>query len=326
MLFKQSLIGVILVCMNKLNSVSLLKVEQCSKTDTLNEETLQILSRSIIPELEGKHKGEAGKIAVIGGSSEYTGAPYFSAITALKVGADLVYVITTKEAAPVIKSYSPDLIVIPYPLDSNLIEILKRMHVIIIGPGLGRDPDVMDRFYSIIDMCRNLKKPLVIDADGLYAVYKNITVIKDYPSPGIIMTPNFIEAQRIKNAIPSEHIPWYSYWGDFVTVLLKGEMDQYKSGNASFDWTITKGGSGRRAGGQGDILSGALGTFFNWALKSNICDDKNSTMLIQSISTYAAAKFTRECNFKAYEKHGRSMLASDMLQEIHSVFESTFLE
>ncbi|CAG4983178.1 unnamed protein product [Colias eurytheme] len=310
----------------KLISVSLLKVEQCSNIDTFNEETLQIISRSIIPELEGKHKGEAGKIAVIGGSSEYTGAPYFSAITALKVGADLVHVITTKDAAPAIKSYSPDLIVIPSPSDSDLIEILKRMHVIIIGPGLGRDPNVMDRFYSIIDMCRNLKKPLVIDADGLYAVYKNVTVIKDYPSPGIILTPNYIEAQRLKDAIPSEQTPWYSYWGDFVTVLLKGEKDQYKSGITSFDWTITKGGSGRRAGGQGDILSGALGTFFNWALQSNVCENENSVKLSQSISSYAAAKFTRDCNFKAFEKYGRSMLASDMLQEIHSVFESTFLE
>lgn len=43
------------------------------------------ITKSIIPELCGKHKGEAGKIGVIGGSIDYTGAPYFAAITALKV-------------------------------------------------------------------------------------------------------------------------------------------------------------------------------------------------------------------------------------------------
>ncbi|KAI3681610.1 hypothetical protein L6452_36410 [Arctium lappa] len=54
-----------------------------------------------------------GRIAVIGGCREYTGAPYFSAISALKIGADLSHVFCTKDVAPVIKGYSPELIVHP---------------------------------------------------------------------------------------------------------------------------------------------------------------------------------------------------------------------
>uniref|UniRef100_H3ALZ1 ATP-dependent NAD(P)H-hydrate dehydratase n=1 Tax=Latimeria chalumnae TaxID=7897 RepID=H3ALZ1_LATCH len=72
------------------------------------------LVRNIIPPLTSKkHKGQDGKIGIIGGCQEYTGAPYFAAISALKVGADLSHVFCTKDSATVIKSYSPELIVHP---------------------------------------------------------------------------------------------------------------------------------------------------------------------------------------------------------------------
>ena len=53
-------------------------------------ETLRLL----VPELDSSryHKGQAGKIGVVGGCSEYTGAPYFAAMSALRMGADLAHV------------------------------------------------------------------------------------------------------------------------------------------------------------------------------------------------------------------------------------------
>ena len=51
-----------------------------------------------------RRKGQAGKIAVVGGCAEYTGAPYFAAISALRVGADLAHVFCATAAAPVIKA------------------------------------------------------------------------------------------------------------------------------------------------------------------------------------------------------------------------------
>jgi NAD(P)H-hydrate repair Nnr-like enzyme with NAD(P)H-hydrate dehydratase domain len=61
----------------------------------------------IIPISTDNHKGNQGRICVIGGSLEYTGAPYFAGITALKLGADLVHIICSRSAAIPIKSYSP---------------------------------------------------------------------------------------------------------------------------------------------------------------------------------------------------------------------------
>ncbi|XP_077711083.1 ATP-dependent (S)-NAD(P)H-hydrate dehydratase isoform X7 [Canis aureus] len=107
------------------------------------ENTLQLVRNIIPPLTTKKHKGQDGRIGVVGGCQEYTGAPYFAAISALKVGADLSHVFCTREAAPVIKSYSPELIVHPV-LDSpsavhDVEEWLPRLHALVVGPGLGRD-------------------------------------------------------------------------------------------------------------------------------------------------------------------------------------------
>jgi ATP-dependent NAD(P)H-hydrate dehydratase len=63
---------------------------------------------SILPGLTNRSfKGDNGRIAVIGGSYEFTGAPFYSAISALKVGADLGHIFCSKSSSISIKSYSP---------------------------------------------------------------------------------------------------------------------------------------------------------------------------------------------------------------------------
>ena len=54
-----------------------------------------------------KTKGQHGRIAVIGGSFEFTGAPYYTALSALKIGADMAHIFCSKSAANPIKTYSP---------------------------------------------------------------------------------------------------------------------------------------------------------------------------------------------------------------------------
>ncbi len=105
-------------------------------------------------------------MAVIGGSLEYTGAPYFAAMSALRAGADLAFVVCESAAAAPIKSYSPDLIVLPllrsrcairratlrsesvpswteadaHHIAESIDARLARIDALIVGPGLGRDP------------------------------------------------------------------------------------------------------------------------------------------------------------------------------------------
>lgn len=78
------------------------------------------LSKSIIqPLLPQYYKGQSGKIAVIGGCEDYTGAPFFACHSAALIGSDLSHVVCEKLAAPIIKGYSPDLMIHPYLYEIN---------------------------------------------------------------------------------------------------------------------------------------------------------------------------------------------------------------
>lgn len=87
------------------------------------------------------HKGQNGKVGVIGGSVEYTGAPYYVGAASLKSGADIVHVFCPEEASIPIKSYSPELIVHPclHQPDQASKWILNACSSLVVGPGLGRD-------------------------------------------------------------------------------------------------------------------------------------------------------------------------------------------
>lgn len=121
-------------CKKLLNSLVKQTKFQCNpfsstmaNVNTISKELLILEMKKSIPVLSNSlRKGESGRIGIIGGSLEYTGAPYFAAIAALRVGCDLVHVFCMKEAAPVIKSYSPELIVHPLLDSPNALEAISE--------------------------------------------------------------------------------------------------------------------------------------------------------------------------------------------------------
>ncbi|XP_045802690.1 ATP-dependent (S)-NAD(P)H-hydrate dehydratase-like [Trifolium pratense] len=161
-----------------------------------------------------------GKIAVIGGCREYTGAPYFAAISALKIGADLSHVFCTKDAAPVIKSYSPELIVqvleesysvreedkkiIASKVLAEVDKWLERFDCLVIGPGLGRDPFLLDCVTEIIRHARKSNIPIVIDGDGIFLVTNHLELVSGYALA--VLTPNINEYKRLVQKVPSSEV------------------------------------------------------------------------------------------------------------------------
>ena len=127
----------------------------------------------VVPPLSfSSHKGQSGKIGVIGGSVEYTGAPFYAAFSALKAGADLAFVYCTLEAAGPIKSYSPELIVYPILATEeahiqesidNIGSHLVRLTALVIGPGLGRASATMKVVSGVIRKASELDIPLILD-------------------------------------------------------------------------------------------------------------------------------------------------------------------
>uniref|UniRef100_A0A8C5LAH0 ATP-dependent (S)-NAD(P)H-hydrate dehydratase n=1 Tax=Jaculus jaculus TaxID=51337 RepID=A0A8C5LAH0_JACJA len=290
------------------------------------------LVRNIVPAPSAKkHKGQDGRIGVVGGCQEYTGAPYFAAISALKVGADLVHVFCAREAAPVIKSYSPELIVHPI-LDSRdaaqeVEKWLPRLHSLVVGPGLGRDDLLLNSVGGILEVSKARGLPVVIDADGLWLVAQQPTLIQGYQKA--VLTPNHIEFSRLWEAVikgpmdtkdDSGCVLRLSQALGNVTVVRKGEQDLMSDGQQVL--VCNQKGSSRRCGGQGDLLSGSLGVMAHWALLAG--PERTDSISPLLVAAWGACTLTRECNQQAFQKHGRSTTTSDMITEVGAAFSKLF--
>ncbi|XP_061482609.1 ATP-dependent (S)-NAD(P)H-hydrate dehydratase isoform X1 [Rhineura floridana] len=295
-------------------------------------ENIYQLVRNVIPPLTAKkHKGQDGRIGIVGGCQEYTGAPYFAAISALKVGADLSHVFCTKDAATVIKSYSPELIVHPV-LDSpdavhEVEKWLPRLHSVVIGPGLGRDDVLLENAKGIIEKSKVKGIPIVIDADGLWLVAQQPSLIQGYPRA--ILTPNAMEFSRLYEAMLRDPVDSSDHHGCLLrlsqvlgnlTIVQKGERDLISDGEKVL--VCSHEGSSRRCGGQGDLLSGSLGVLAHWAFLAG--PEKTNGQNPFLVAAFGACSLTRQCNNQAFQKCGRSMTASDMVLEIGAAFNKLF--
>ncbi|TIB71676.1 hypothetical protein E3Q23_00398 [Wallemia mellicola] len=292
------------------------------------------LARALVPELSPSlHKGQAGRLGVVGGSKDYTGAPFFSAMAAMRIGVDLAHIICEPKAGDVIKTYAPDLIV-HRVLDQNapieeihqsVDDVVSRLHVLVVGPGLGRDDHMQACAGAAISIAKKRDIGLVIDADGLWFVNNNIDAIKGYKKA--ILTPNVMEMKRLceKLSINPDEVKEEDIASKVsellggVTVLEKGGVDRITNGSKTL--TVDASGSLKRCGGQGDILSGAAGTLLAWGsvYAKGIGSDKDIKVPHEDIPLYAAygaSTFTRECSRLTFEEKGRSMITQDMLKNL----------
>jgi len=276
---------------------------------------------------------------VFGGCVLYTGAPYFAAIAALKAGADLVHVFCEKGAGTVIKSYSPELIVHPV-LDTEygieeIDQWLPRLHCVVLGPGLGRNQSMLGRISIIIEKAKSRKIPIVVDADGLWHLATNPSLLQGYTRA--VITPNAMEFSRLVKAVLQRDVaPCVSpdprivedlanSMGN-ITVLHKGAPDLISDGRVTEE--CVAGGSPRRCGGQGDVLAGSLATFLHWSTMAADC--AGETPGPQIVAAWGAARLTRACAEQAFSQCGRSSTTSDMItvlsQEFSRLYENeTFL-
>eukprot|EP01122_Echinamoeba_exundans_P012791 TRINITY_DN5448_c0_g1_i1.p1 TRINITY_DN5448_c0_g1~~TRINITY_DN5448_c0_g1_i1.p1 ORF type:complete len:328 (+),score=44.94 TRINITY_DN5448_c0_g1_i1:33-1016(+) len=312
----------------------------------LSGEAVLSAARSSVPALKGRmHKGQCGRVGVVGGSLEYTGAPFFATISALYSGADLGYVFCTKSAATPIKSYSPELIVLPLlrtteelepersvdTVADAVSERFSALHALVVGPGLGRDRIVMSSVSQLIIKARNLELPIVVDGDGLWLISQEPELIKGYTRA--ILTPNAVEYSRLCARLLGTEVQPNSETQEAalertaslatalgnVTVLRKGEFDVISDGLSSVVCT-TPGGL-RRCSGQGDILAGTVGLFSAW---THVSSENTHTISATVSAAFAGCVLTRTCSRVAFQKHHRSVTTTKLIEHISECFDSIF--
>lgn len=293
--------------------------------------------KSIIPPLlESMHKGQAGKIAVVGGCAEYTGAPYYAAMSALKTGVDISHIFCTDLAAIPIKSYSPEIIVHPVfkeklsskssdnPERADIKAIAKwldGLHAIVVGPGLGRDPLLWEDVGKFVQEVKAKELPLVMDGDGLNMICENPDLIMGYKHA--ILTPNVVEFKRLVKAILPDKkedevtVKQLAEKLGNVTIIQKGKHDVVSNGKTE-DITCYKTGSPRRCGGQGDLLAGTLAAFASWGYLKSKSDHPVENWPV--LAAFAACTLTRHCSSLAFSESKRATTTPDMIAKIGNGF------
>eukprot|EP00933_Yihiella_yeosuensis_P050462 TRINITY_DN48248_c0_g1_i1.p1 TRINITY_DN48248_c0_g1~~TRINITY_DN48248_c0_g1_i1.p1 ORF type:complete len:379 (+),score=49.50 TRINITY_DN48248_c0_g1_i1:43-1137(+) len=294
--------------------------------------------REVAPPLDGSsHKGQGGRVGVIGGSGDYTGAPFYAGLGALRCGAELLYLFTAEEAALPIKTYSPELMVTPVYSNvhfnaDRILENLPRLHAVVIGCGLGRQPAVFEGLGTIIAKARELGVPLVFDADGLQLIAQTPSLITGYDR--VLLTPNIMEFKRLLAAVGTEFsddltreeqlLSLYQKL-DGPTLLLKGREDLIVgatsgTGDARFQiLSCEEKGTPRRSGGLGDVLAGILGTLLGWLRPGDGGIGQGGWTIADA--AMAGSLLTRRSSHAAFQHHGRAMTAPDVLREVGPVFE-----
>ena len=238
------------------------------------------------------HKGENGKVLVVGGSEKYTGAPALAAQSALRAGADLVKVLTAEKARTIVQGFSENLIVESYGemFDQSSLEkafeLEKWADTTVVGPGLTRfDEEVLKDFAEKAE-------DLVIDAGAIEYLLE---------TSGNIFTPHSGEAKTMREKYGSEKAFAQETEN---TVLLKGKTDRIYSKDKVFE--NETGCAGMTVGGTGDVLAGIVTSF-----KSQGLDNEKATKLGAYVNGLAGEK--------AFEKYGNGLLATDLIEKIPEV-------
>ncbi|HIP88486.1 MAG TPA: NAD(P)H-hydrate dehydratase [Thermococcus paralvinellae] len=209
----------------------------------------------------GEHKGQNGRLLIIGGSEDYFGAPYLAAKSASYL-VDLVYLVMPEYSAKRITD--PDIILRPVE-GKNLtkehleavLALAEKTDAVLIGPGIGLREETKEFVREFIKRC---EKPLVIDADGLKAVAGYLAVLNDRTS---VLTPHGGEFRILFGLRPGDSLQEKA---ELVmkkareidgVILLKGVYDVISDGKT---WKYNKTGNrGMTTGGTGDVLAGLVG-------------------------------------------------------------------
>ena len=262
------------------------------------------------------HKGEFGRLLVIGGNKIFVGAPALVSLGALRTGLDLVYTASPEKTAFAISSFSPNLITIKlkgkHANLSNLdtvISYIKKVDAVVIGPGLGLHQETVDFVESCVDEIEKAGKPLLLDADGINA-FANF---KRVPKNPIVFTPHANEFKRLSGVdLPKKRCNVINEVKKLASelksvIVLKGETDIIcDSKRIKINYT---GNPGMTVGGTGDVLSGIIGGL----LAQN--NDPFEAAVAGAFINGAAGDFV-------IDQIGYHMIATDLLDWIPHVFDN----
>ncbi len=213
--------------------------------------------KTLLPTYIGnEHKGIAGKVLIVAGSKEYTGAGYLCSESAVRSGAGLVFLAVPEEIRPIMQSKLNEVIVRSYNNIGDFRKILEGDYdAIAFGPGLGR----RDLTVSMLEEVLKFPRWKVIDADGIWA----LSEAKIRADEKTLITPHPGEASFLLNALKPSEVDKkrVDIAPELVritggTAVLKGAPTVISDGKET--WINPTGNPGMAVGGMGDVLTGII--------------------------------------------------------------------
>lgn len=217
-----------------------------------------------VPQKES-HKGDNGRVLIVGGSLTYYGAPILAGMGALFGGADLVTLFVPETNFTVSRSYYPDFIVHAFPgdhLDARAVDLIvantEKKGCLVMGPGLGDRPETVASVEAIL---KKVHCPTILDAQAIYALPRDNVRHNN----SVLITPHAQEfanwyGKRLPNLL-IEKVEMVTACAKNlqVNILLKNPTDIVASLNGE-TCINQRGNPGMTSGGTGDVLAGFVGS------------------------------------------------------------------
>lgn len=233
----------------------------------------RLVSQTMVPRSMSSRKGENGIMLVVGASNIYHGAPLLSSMAGLRSGVDLVYTGVPQRNVLALRSFSPNIIVLPFSHDSlDITSVRDLLHVLPKKPdaaaiGMGLNIARNKALTYLINELRDMQTKLLLDASALIP-----DVLEHISGTNTIITPHLGEFMRVfsmessiqsliqKNAslkkLISIVVEMAEKYG--ITIILKGEYNVIASGTGGNVSVIKRSTPAMTVGGTGDVLSGLV--------------------------------------------------------------------
>jgi hydroxyethylthiazole kinase-like uncharacterized protein yjeF len=226
------------------------------------------------------HKGSCGKVLVVAGSRGLTGAASLAANAAMRTGAGLVTLGIAESLHDIMEAKLTEVMTIPLAEGAagfvgedaytNITTLSLQSDIVAIGPGLGRHEETLSLVRQVI---KNVERPLVIDADALYALIGHTSILLEAKSMPIL-TPHPGEMARLVGLTADEVNQDRIYiarqaaieWGSII--ILKGARTvvAFPDGEVYIN---SSGNAGMATGGAGDVLTGVIAGLIGQGLSSH---------------------------------------------------------
>lgn len=224
---------------------------------------VEAVRKSLPKRNEFSHKGSHGKGLIVGGSRYMPGAITMTTEASLRTGAGLVQTATVQAAIPIIAGYCPEALYTPLEGEDTITGWndlkVNDGEAMAIGPGIGRTKETGVFFKEVL---KEITIPLIIDADGLYHLKNELSLMKS-KQQNIVLTPHPKEMAELLNvSVQDLLMNPFTMTAEFckeygVYVILKGKYTIMNAPDGRQKVNIT-GNAGLAKGGTGDVLTGIV--------------------------------------------------------------------